>query len=217
MKKFQKILFDVDGVLIDTMPIWENSANLYLKEALGIDAYPELDSECASMSLLEAGAYIKERYPQIKESEEVLAAGVARFIQERYWNAPGKPGMVETVKRLHQEGHELYLATASVEENVKGALERLGVWNYFEEIYTCSDIGYSKSYTEYFEEVASQIGCECEELLLIEDSLHSMRTAKEAGLTVFGVYDAYSASQQELIREVCDVYMDSLDELFQYL
>ncbi|MDO5155115.1 MAG: HAD family hydrolase [Eubacteriales bacterium] len=213
MKKFQNILFDVDGVLIDSMPIWEDSANVYLKEVWGIDAYPELDRECATLSLLEAGAYIKEKYPKIAATKEELALGVAVFIQEKYWKAPAKEGMIETVRKLHKDGYHLYLATASEEDNVKGALENLGVWDVFDDIFTCSKIGYSKSYTAYFEEVAKKIGCSCDALVMIEDSLHSMKTAKEAGLTVIGVYDAYSAHQTEQIRKTCDYYMESLKEL----
>lgn len=213
MRKFQNILFDVDGVLIDSMPIWENSANVYLKEVWNIEAYPELDRECATMSLLEAGAYIKGKYPEIVATKEELAIGVANFIQEKYWKAPSKDGMIEAVRKLHEEGCHLYLATASEVENVKGALQNLGVWDVFEDIFTCTQIGYSKSYTAYYEEVAKRIGCACETLVMIEDSLHSMKTAKEAGLTVLGVYDAYSVQQEDQIKKTCDYYMKSLKEL----
>lgn len=212
-KHFTNIIFDVDGVLIDTMPIWENSANLYLQEVLGITAYPELDAECAAMSLLEAGAYIKERYPQIALSERQLADGVAEFIRERYWKAPAKQGMVETVKALSGAGYHLYLATASERENVRGALSNLGVWDCFTEIFTCTDIGYSKKYTEYFEMVADKVGIPCNQLLLVEDSLYSMITAKNAGFTVVGVYEEYSAGHRERIKEVCDAYLQELTEL----
>ena len=209
----RNIVFDVDGVLLDSMSIWANSANLYLMSKWGIDAPPELDKTCATMSLMESGAYVKELYPQITLSARELADGVAEFIRERYWKAPAKAGMQETVRQLHHAGYQLYLATASEEENVKGALTNLGVWDCFTDIFTCMEIGYSKSYTEYFEEVAKRIGVPCESLVMVEDSLHSMRTAKKAGYTVAGVYEESSAGQWEEIKEICDVYFESLKEL----
>ncbi len=213
MNYFKNIIFDVDGVLLDSMSIWANCANRYLAEVHGIDAPSELDQQCATMSLLEAGAYIKELFPQIRMSEKELAGGVTEFIRKKYWKAPEKPGMTETIRRLYEKGCTLFLATASDEINVKGALENLGVWNYFQSIYTCTEIGYSKNYTEYYEGVAQRIGVSCEKLVMVEDSLHSMITAKKAGLTVFGVYEERSKEQKEDIQMVCDRYFNNLEEM----
>lgn len=213
MNKRRNIIFDVDGVLLDTMSIWANSANLYLFEVHGIDAPPELDKNCATMSLLEAGDYIRTLYPEITMSARELADGVAEFIRERYWKAPEKPGMAKTIKALADKGYNMYLATASEEENVKGALCNLGVWECFQDIYTCTGIGYSKNYTEYYEEVAKKIGLPCKELVMVEDSFHSMVTAKKAGLTVVGVYEESSADKKKEIRLVCDVYLKCLEQL----
>lgn len=213
----KNIIFDVDGVLIDSMSIWKNSANLYLSEVHGIDAPPEVDKNCATMSLLEAGEYIKTLYPQLTISPQELATGVAEFIRERYWKAAAMPGMVETVQELKDAGYTLYLATASERENVRGALANLGVWDCFRDIFTCTEIGFSKSYTEYYDDVAKRIGVPCKELIMIEDSLHSMVTAKKAGLTVVGIYEESSADKVEEIQAVCDVYLKSLKELPEWL
>lgn len=217
MNQKKTILFDVDGVLIDSMPIWENSANEYLKETYNIDAPSYVDKNCETLSLFEAGAYIKSLYPQIKETPKELAQGVAQLIRERYWMVGEKPFMINTVKDLKNQGYQLYLATASELENVKGALNNLGVWQYFNDIFTCMDIGYSKSYVEYFEEVAKKLHVSCNDLILVEDSLHSVKTAKKAGLTVIGVFEEYSADKQEEMKAICDIYINDLSELKNYL
>ncbi len=213
----KNILFDVDGVLIDSMPIWENSANVYLLEVHGITAPPDVDKHCETLSLLEAGGYIKELYPQITLTEREIADGVAELIRERYWKVSERPGMIKTVKKLKKMGYHLYLATASETQNVKGALTNLGVWDDFDDIFTCTDIGYSKSYVEYYEEVAKRVGVACKDLIMIEDSLHSITTAKKAGLTVVGVYEETSIQKQDAIREICDIYIRNLDELIEKL
>lgn len=217
MNQKKIILFDVDGVLIDSMPIWENSANVYLKEVYNIDAPSYVDKNCETLSLLEAGVYIKSLYPQIKESPGELADGVAELIRERYWKVDERPFMVETIKELKRQGYEMYLATASEVTNVKGALENLGVWQAFCDIYTCTDIGYSKSYVEYFEEVAKRLQVPCSELIMVEDSLHSVRTAKKAGLTVIGVFEEHSADKQEEMKAICDEYMTDLRAIKDFL
>lgn len=211
------IIFDVDGVLIDSMSIWADSANLYLQEQWGIEAPPELDRECATMSLLETGAYMKHLYPQITHSPSQLADGVAKFIRERYLQVAEKPGMEKVIKNLYKKGYPLFLATASERENVKGVLTNLSVFSCFQDIFTCTELGYSKNYTEYYEEVAMRIGVPCRDLIMVEDSLHSMKTAKKAGLTVAGIYEESSADQADEIKEVCDVYLQNLEAFEKWL
>ena len=217
IKRWEHIIFDVDGVLIDSMPIWEHSASMYLKKVWNINAAFSIDRDCATLSLLEAAAYIKQLYPQINVTDHALANGVAAFIRERYWQAHARPGMQETIQKLKKQGYHLYLATASETENVREALSNLGVWNCFDAIYTCTDIGYSKSYTEYYEKVAQCIGVPCKDLIMVEDSLHSMVTAKKAGLTVAAVYEPYSAADAAVIQGVCDVYVDALPQIIPYI
>lgn len=213
MKQYKNIIFDVDGVLLDTMAVWANSANLYLKEVWNIDAPEEIDSVCATMSLMESGAYVKKLYPQIPLEAAGLADGVAEFIRERYIKAPATKYMVETIKELKKQGYHLFLATASDEENVRAALTNHGVWKCFDAIYTCTEIGYSKNYVEYFEGVAKRLRLPCRELVMIEDSIHSVLTAKKAGFTVIGVYEKSASDKWQQMQEHCDACVENLEEL----
>ena len=210
MKQYKNIVFDVDGVLLDTMSIWANSANQYLKKVFDIDAPEELDRTCATMSLIEAGEYVKELYPQIPLSVEQLAEDVAAFIREQYVKAHATEGMVDVIRELKARGYHLFLATASDEKNVREALSHHNVWEYFEAIYTCTEIGYSKNYVEYFEGVAARIGIPCEELVMIEDSIHSVVTAKKAGFLTVGVYEKSSADKWQQMQEQCDICVKNL-------
>ena len=54
---------------------------------------------------------------------------------------------------------------------------------------------------------------QCQDLIMVEDSLHSIQTAKKAGLKVVGVYEEYSADKQEQIREISDIYIENLGQL----
>lgn len=217
MNRRKTILFDVDGVLIDSMPIWENSANAYLLQVHGIDAPSYVDKNCETLSLLEAGEYIKSLYPQIILTPKEIADGVAELIRKRYWSVEERPFMKETISWLKNQNYTLYLATASETQNVKGALQNLGVWDEFEDIFTCTDIGYSKNYVAYYQKTAEKIGMQCQDLIMVEDSLHSIQTAKKAGLKVVGVYEEYSADKQEQIKEVCDIYIENLGQLPELL
>lgn len=211
------ILFDVDGVLLHSLPLWHGLIDRYLAARFGITAPPGLDEACSHMSLMEAASYLKERFPRIPLPARDLADDAAAFMREAYIRVPGRPGMQETVEALYAQGCPLYLATASEERNVKDALQNLGVWHCFQGLFTCTEIGYSKSYVEFYQAIAERLHTECSSLILVEDSLYSMRTAKKAGLIVAGVYEPESAKDESQIRQVCDRYAQDLPALLPWL
>lgn len=212
----QIILFDVDGVLLDSLPLWNGLIDRYLAGRWEITAPPGLDEACQSLSLMEAAACLKEHFPQITFSVQELADDAAAWMWDAYVRVPARPGMQETIKTLYTKGYPLYLATASEEQNVEGALRHLGVWHCFQGMFTCTEIGFSKSYVEYYEIIATRLQTVCEKLVLVEDSLYSIKTAKKAGLIVAGVYEPESAKDEGQIRQICDVYVDSLPGLLPW-
>lgn len=215
MKRYKNILFDVDGVLLDTMPIWDRSADRYMKDVWNIIVPEDMDAKCATMSLLEFGEYAKGLYPEIILKPKEIAKDIARYLGAQYVHANEMPGMVCCVRALKKQGYCLYLATASDADNVKGALSNLGVWECFNDIFTCTEIGYSKSYTHYYEEISKKIGVPCDELVMVEDSLYSASTAKRAGLYVVGIYEQASKENEKKMKELCDSYFYSLKDMLK--
>ena len=85
-------IFDVDGTLLDSMPIWEDVSVRYLK-SLGVEAESNLPQKLERMSVEEGAAYIKENYG-LRETEEEIAAVTLKIVEDFYYNeAPLKPGV----------------------------------------------------------------------------------------------------------------------------
>ena len=68
-------------------------------------------------------------------------------------------------------------------------------------------------YVEFFEKVASQIGVSCRELVMVEDSIHSVLSAKQAGFSTIGVYEKSSADKWQEMQKHCDVCVENMAEL----
>ena len=76
------VIFDVDGVLLNSMPVWENLGELYLNR-LGIEAEKGLGDTLFPMSLEEGAGYLISRYNLDKTPEEIVK-GLNREVQEFY-------------------------------------------------------------------------------------------------------------------------------------
>lgn len=104
-------------------------------------------------------------------------------------------------------------ATASDKEHIKAAFERLGLDGYFKRIFTCSEVGAGKRQPLIYERAAEYLGAKPEEILVFEDALYALTTAKNAGFHTAGVYDRFSENEQEAIRRQADIYLRDLTDL----
>lgn len=206
------VIFDLDGTLVDSMPIWENLGSSLLS-LYGVVPSQAVANEVRSLSLLDAMALFRVHFPNLPAPEELIEK-LSLLIHDSYaYDVLLKPGVKPYLEKLSQAGVRKCIATASPGVNVKAALKRLGVLDHFEFILTEGEFGSGKEDTGIFLECAKRFGAAPSQVTVFEDALHAALSAKAAGFNVIGVYDKSSADVAELMKETCDRYIRSFNEL----
>ena len=176
-------IFDLDGVLLDSMGIWEDLGARYLQR-LHITPEPGLNEVLFPMSMEQGAVYLKAHYP-LQQSEAEICGGIARMLKDYYaQEVPAKPGAAALLAFLAERGISMAAATSSPRAHVTAALERL----------------------------AEALGTAPAETLVFEDSLYALKTAKTAGFRTVGVLDAHGETDQAGLKEAAEVYLTSLTE-----
>ena len=208
----QATIFDVDGTLLDSMPVWENIGERYLS-GLQIKAEENLNKVLNTMSLEQGAAYLKEGY-QLDKSIPQIINEVLKIVSDFYrFEAPVKPGVRETLEWLQGKKVKMVVATSGNKELAEAALKRNGIRDYFDQIYTCTEIGSGKDEPVIYLKAAEFMQAEPKDTLVFEDALHAAETAKKAGFVVVGVYDQGNRENISEMREVCDYYCDRMEQI----
>ena len=200
------VIFDVDGVLLNSMPVWENLGEIYL-ERLGIEAEKGLGETLFAMSLEEGADYLIENYG-LKQTPGEIIAGLNREVQDFYGRkVPLKEGVRGYLQEFRDRKIPMAIATSGDRANAEAALKRLKVLSYFRAVFTCSEIGSSKSHPDIYYAAALQLDADPSDTWVFEDALHAIRTAKKAGFRTAGVYDRASGRDLAQIRDTADIYL----------
>ena len=200
------VIFDVDGVLLNSMPVWENLGEIYL-EHLGIEAEKGLGETLFAMSLEEGADYLIENYG-LKQTPGEIIAGLNWEVQDFYGRkVPLKEGVRGYLEEFRDRKIPMAIATSGDRANAEAALKRLKVLSYFRAVFTCSEIGSSKSHPDIYYAAALQLDTDPSDTWVFEDALHAIRTAKKAGFRTAGVYDQASGRDLAQIRDTADIYL----------
>lgn len=95
---------------------------------------------------------------------------------------------------------------------MEAAFRRLGILQYFTEIFTCSEIGAGKTKPDIYRSAAEALQAPADCTWIFEDAYYAAKTAHDAGFRVAGVYDASSAEDSELLRAVSDIYIGDFSD-----
>lgn len=204
------VIFDMDGVLIDSMPVWENIDGIYLREQ-GREPKPGLAKELLAKSLPEAAEYIRTEYALPKTAEEIVSEIVAAVHLQYASKIPMKKGALSFLRQLKEHGIRITVATSNERVLAEAALRRLGLLPLVDGIFTCEEAGAGKRENPavYLQALAF-MGTELKETWVFEDVLHGIHTARQAGFQTVGIYDASSSDSQEAIRQEAVLYLEDL-------
>ena len=207
-------IFDMDGTLLDSMQVWENAGEDYLR-TLGCVPEEGVGELMKSMSLQQAALYCRERYALPLSVEEIIDGINGRV--ERFYRQEArlKPGAADFLRTLSQQGVGMCLATATDLHLVEAALDRCGVRTYFSALFTCTQVGSGKDEPHIYRAALRHLGTGRADTLVFEDALYAARTAKGDGFVTVGVADAYEKSEGELER-LSDFFLRDFREVDQF-
>ncbi len=204
-------IFDIDGVLLDSMGIWDDLGARYLRS---LDKIPEegLNKILFSMSMEQGAEYLNEHYGLNKSVKETVE-GIGRMLEDYYfYEVLLKPGAKEILEFLKSKSIKMAAATSSPRTHIEKALSRNGLLGYIDKIYTTSEVGVSKHSPDIYNLAADFLKTKSEETLVFEDSLYALKTAKEAGYVTVGVFDEKGESNQAELENQADLYLKKLDD-----
>lgn len=204
------IIFDFDGTLFDTMYIWENLGIEYLI-SLGKKPRPDFQSKIASMSLFQSACYCQKEYG-ISLSVPEIIQGLHNRIKEIYYRKVcPKPGVENFLRQLKDRKIRMCIATATERDLIEAALIRCHMREFFTEIFTCSEVGHGKDEPEIFRRALCHLETDRAHGLVFEDAYHAIRTAKEDGFQVAGIYDAYEPKKEQ-VKQLVDLYLEDFSD-----
>ena len=204
-------LFDFDGTLVDSMPTFA-SVMLRILDEHGIAYGPDIVKTITPLGYAGTARYFIEL--GIQATEEELVAKMKRYATKEYAESiPEKPHVGDALRHLLKKGHRPSVLTASPHEMLDVCLRRLGLYGLFENVWSCDDFGLTKADPEIYRQAAKCLGADVGEVVFLDDNLGALKTAKSAGMRVYGVYDPTSRDLAAKIRTLSDRYITSFSEL----
>lgn len=213
-KKIKAVIFDVDGVLLNTVPYHFDAWKKMFK-AYGINL--TFDYYLLKINGLPRITGIKNILPNVNEKElEALADKKQGFFKQSIADNPPGPlsGVIEFLNKLKDLNIKMVAASSS--KNAPLLLEQSGIHAYFSAILSGADFTHPKPHPELFLKASRRIHVSADECAVIEDAFLGIQAAKNAGMKTIGLL----TSKDTKIKEFADLTIDSLknhNQIFDFI
>lgn len=206
----EAVVFDLDGVLLDSEQIWDEVREQLARERGG-RWHDNAQRAMMGMSSTEWSQYMHDEIG-LPESPEEISAEVVRRLEERYrQHLPLLGGAVDAVERLAARW-PLGIASSSNREVIDLVLELSGLAPFFKATVSSEEVARGKPAPDVYLEAARRLGVAAERSAAIEDSENGIRAAKAAGMRVVAIPNPHFPPDPEALEQA-DVTLGSLAEL----
>lgn len=215
MKKFNAVIFDMDGTLIDSMGIWVQVDKEYLINR-GITPPENLFADLkGGNSIVEVARYFKDKFSLADTPQEIIAEWTAMVLVHYKKDVKLKAGALELLTYLKAKKIKIGLGTSNSEYLAEIVLQANGVYDYFDKIIAGCDEIKGKPFPDIFLKGAKLLNEKPENCLVVEDVLVGVQAAKNAGMQVYAVYDEHAKQDLDKIKAEADFYAGDFDTLLK--
>jgi HAD superfamily hydrolase (TIGR01509 family) len=204
------VIFDLDGVLLDSEQIWDEVREQLVRERGG-RWHANAHREMMGMSSVEWSRYMHDELG-VPDLPDEISAEVVRRMEDAYRKRlPLIDGAREAVERL-AERWPLGLASSSNRELIELALAVSGLARFFRVTVSSEEVARGKPAPDVYLEAARRLGVSPERSAAVEDSSNGIRSAKAAGMRVIAIPNPHFPPDDGSL-ELADVVLGSLAEL----
>jgi beta-phosphoglucomutase len=181
------VIFDMDGVIVDTEPLTDAHHKRYLQE-LGADLEAKPFQPQRGMNSRGTWEVFKAIYELEHDIDFLIESGREKYVEhlKTLDEIPIVDGVSKLIHQLHAVGYRIALASSSNPKRIELFLNRLKLIDYFEVTVSGDDVEHGKPAPDCYLLAAKQLGVHPKHCVVIEDAQFGVRAAKAAGMKCLG-------------------------------
>ncbi|MBY6187770.1 hexitol phosphatase HxpB [Marinobacter hydrocarbonoclasticus] len=209
--EIQAVIFDMDGVLVDSEPFWQQ-AELEILTDQGVPMSFEDTLKTQGLRIDQVVAYWYQRHPWSGRTPEQIADAILQRVVTLI-DAQGAPlpGVEQSIAAIHARGWAVGLATSSPSLLIDATLNRLGLTGAFSVTCSAEALPYGKPHPQVYLDAAQGLSVNPEHCLAIEDSFNGILAAKAARMSVLAIPDPHHRDDPRFV--IADHRLNSLDQM----
>lgn len=184
-------IFDMDGLLINSEPVWEEAARIVMKE-VGFDVTPEIHQNTTGLSVNLFLDYCYDLQPWKDQSKKELANKILHIAHD--WipeKSEAMPGAKELIKSLNSKDIIMAVASASPMGIIEDVLKKLEIIEYFECWHSAELEAFSKPHPAVYSSTINKLHLSPKECMAFEDSVPGVQSAYASGALTIAVPSAF--------------------------
>lgn len=176
------IIFDFDGLIVDTESVWYESYQEFMQEKYGAEIELHLYSQCIGTT----NEFLNQYFQSLVTDETLNCSEIHELTLLKFKEKMKQPalraGVIDYIQEAKKSNLAIGLASSSSKTWVTEYLKTLQIYDYFDVINTRDDVKVVKPDPELYVKTLQELNLKPTEAIAFEDSLNGLKAAKEAGL-----------------------------------
>ena len=208
--KPQAVIFDMDGLLVDSEPMWEE-AQIKVFAQFGIEMTPELCVQVKGMKVDEAMRYWYKIYQWKNKTPKEVEDEIMDEMEKLMQNVEPLPGVIDLIDFYYRNNIPMAIASSSFMRLINIVVDKLRIRDKIDIIHSGEFEKHGKPAPDIFLSTAKKMNQKPENCVVFEDSVLGVQAGKAAGMIVVAVPYAYNFDNEQF--NIADYKIKSLEKL----